>query len=403
MPDAATNPDPIQNGPAANLVPQIPPIPAIPPIPTQPLKLLPHLRKYDGTTNSLEYITRLTTDLDLYKIPYSWMLANFDRVFEKQALAWYNSIYPQYAIYTAPDIYEDWVLERFQREFLAFFNDEGLLQTYKQQNRAIRFSPQDDPQEYVTKKLQALRNINPDMSEKKKVDNLLKGLPNFLQLTFVGSTLDSTTTFLSQLRKYSEIQNRKKDSAPSSKIYNYPAPSSYNPTEYLAAAQVQRVPPTNPKPSNVTICEYCHYPGHNKRYCRNRWRDEDRQIFRNERPYYPDLEEHKRKLAMQFNNERPAPPQNQQYSQPRFPVNNANAQFRNNNYQPRYNNFAPRYNNQSYNNPNPRNYSPRYIQPNARYNNSNRNEQAPQINSMEVHPPNANPSQIPNSSENSQA
>lgn len=303
-------------------------------------KIFQYLRKYDGTTDSKEYIERLETDIDLYNIPHKWLIQNLDRILEHQALSWYNSVYPeiQALITTTPPLN---LWHSFKGEFLKFFNRKGLLHAYKQANRAILFSPGSDPQEYVTKKLEALRHIDPQMSESRRVDNLIKGLPIQLQIHFAASSPQSATDFLSQLRKLEEIQNRKRESQYKQRDShnNYPHQSapSYQQSHFLAAFQGRpnnnRFPQSfNPRPTTVT-CNYCHYPGHIIRDCRNKVMDESNNIYQRERNFRPNLEEHKRRLnERRYNNGYDA-----RRNSPRaFPRSN-NARFRNN-YEGRPNN-----------------------------------------------------------------
>jgi hypothetical protein len=93
LPNQAANPQVLPQG---NRNPPNAPLP-VPFRPhTDPLKLVKYLRKYNGTTNSSDFLKRLSDDIELHNIPFQWLIRNFDRIADEQALSWYNAVYPRY-------------------------------------------------------------------------------------------------------------------------------------------------------------------------------------------------------------------------------------------------------------------------------------------------------------------
>lgn len=211
-PDPRNNPAPRDNPPPHDNPPRVnnlPPQPN-PPANENPLKVLKYFRKYDGKSDANQFITQLETDLVDYRIAYRWISYNLDRILEGEALDWFQAVSPEiYAMFIGGDLWEHIV-----EEFLKFFDHRSLLNTHKQANRSLLFSEKSDPQEYVTKKVKILRNINPRMTDSRKVEQLIKGLPIKLQIQFSSLSLETPHQFLEQLRKIDELFGRHSLSIP---------------------------------------------------------------------------------------------------------------------------------------------------------------------------------------------
>jgi len=83
------------------------------------------LRRYDGTTNVTEFMTRFVQDLAVNGYNSAWGIRNFDRVLDSDAKSWFNSVWPQYdAAYTrcAADADYDALLQRIADDMIAMFD-----------------------------------------------------------------------------------------------------------------------------------------------------------------------------------------------------------------------------------------------------------------------------------------
>ena len=259
----------------------------------QPLKLLKYLRKYDGKSDSREFMSRLESDLDDHDVSPAWITNNFDRVLEGEAQAWYISVRPDYTHQMQREnAAHAFIWSDLKQEFLKFFDHSSLVNTHKQTNRKLKFEVGDDPQSYVTAKLEVLRYIDPEMSNSRKVENLVKGLPLPLQVQMITCDTNSPREFIDQLRKIAELFNR--NGIVNEKTLTQATNSLYS-APMLAEVQVRRkesrstqetnnnVRTTNNNNRNI-VCYYCHIPNHIIRNCNNKIRDEERGIFQTSRP-----------------------------------------------------------------------------------------------------------------------
>ena len=166
-------------------------------------KLLKLIKPYHGSTDATEFILRLERKLHLSNITKQWILEYFEWVVVDHAAQWYESIAFSYDsrinVDDADEIWND-----LKAEFLEFFDDKAQKATYKALNKQIRYFWGQDPQEYVTTKLQALRYIDKSMSDERKIEKLTKGLPETLQLNICTSNIQTIPQFLTVLRKITE-------------------------------------------------------------------------------------------------------------------------------------------------------------------------------------------------------
>jgi len=130
----------------------------------------------------------------------------------------------------------------------------------------------DEPQKYVTRKMEILRHIDSTMPEIRKVQELTRGLPYEIQIPMVLQTVTTCDQFLRKLRQLSETHFLYSRQSPKSFDY-FQSPSSYSPSNVTMAkfqsTQAQKIFNQNVRtPDNVPICFFCQKPGHVKKFCR---------------------------------------------------------------------------------------------------------------------------------------
>jgi len=255
-------------------------------------KCLKYLRRYDGKSDSAEFISSLEVDAIDYDIEISWLIRNFDRILDDDAKAWYTSVKPTYIQRLAngdDDILELWA--ELRANFLSFFDHRSQVAYHRQRDKALKFQLGEDPQSYVTAKLEVLRYIDKNLSERKKVEKLMEGLPYQLQQSLVLNDIPNTNDFVSKLRKSSELFARYHP-----KEVRLPIQSDYGQNSMYSAPMLAQTSFTNPQrrennsqgrvqqqfdnAENDVKCNYCHNVGHMRANCNNRFYDESRQIFK---------------------------------------------------------------------------------------------------------------------------
>ena len=164
-------------------------------------------RKYDGLTDANEFLDKFVHDCANNGYDSKWRIENFDRVLENDAKSWWTASYPNVkrnlrnanAIATF-----DAAWRNVKRGFLQMFDHRSQQTTYRKKNRELKFRIGDHPQSFVMKKLEILRNIDGDMRESRRVDELIRGLPMEIQTSMVLQDIGSCHEFLNKLRKLSE-------------------------------------------------------------------------------------------------------------------------------------------------------------------------------------------------------
>ena len=268
------NPPPENPGPAPvyNIVPAHIPL----------NEILAHFRRYDGEGDSTEYIRRFEIDRNQFNFDDLWAINNFDRFLDKSAKSWWTANYPLFlAELDDPEINAEITWGQIKRQFVEIFDHSSQKSSYKQKNRELIFKFGDDPQSYVTSKLEILRHLDPLMSEERRVEQLSRGLPYTLKQSFALQTIPTTHDFLSKLRRSSEVYAEEKHNKPTAE-QTQAETKSYRTGNYYSVSsadlgKLERQAPSQNRPKgnqNRTsdgrvICDYCYMVGHTKKYCRN--------------------------------------------------------------------------------------------------------------------------------------
>lgn len=230
---------------------------------TDALKLV---RRYNGRTSVEEWIRKFESDVLAFGIPFRYVIRSLDRFLSDDALNWWSSVAHSYEE-NDPKAPEEVFEETWQNivvEMKEFFDPSSLQSINRKYNKALVFKCGENPQQYVTQKLAFLKEIDKNMSEKKKVKNLIRGLPLDLQLQFSSQDIETTGQFLKRLRQYSEIleENKAKQT-----------PSSQKPSSSLKTESLQAVVSNDSKRQinanrETRTCFYCKTVGHISRDCR---------------------------------------------------------------------------------------------------------------------------------------
>jgi len=251
------------------------------------MKVFKYLRTYNGKSDSREFITRLESDVVDHGIATAWLIRNFDRLLEDDAKAWYASVWPSVSTRLTEQGADDVWLE-LKTQFLNFFNHESQIALHRQRNKTLRFNIGDDPQSYVSAKLEILRYIDIRMSEKRKIEKLIAGLPFQMQQTLAFLGINNVQEFLIRLQGASELHyqnnrfNKNSQKGTGSSLYSAPMLAS---TSYDKRSRNNNQPNRNQGQSGQVICHYCHKPNHKRFDCRNKAADEQQGIFQNCRPH----------------------------------------------------------------------------------------------------------------------
>jgi len=245
------------------------------------------LRKYDGKTDAEEYLDRFEGDIAIFQYDKLWALMNIDRVLLGDAKAWYNSVWPVYveilkALPAGPvgeteaqktarlAIFYDAQWNLFKNEMLLFFDHKSHKQHYRQKNREIKFSFHKDPQSYVTSKLETLRHIDTKMTNERKVEQLIRGLPSQIQQNFALQTIATPHEFLEKLRRAKEVHmsNNPENQSRASSSHNTKSSSTFVALPHPALNELKSKPRNQRTEDDKSIFNFCGRIGHIKKHCR---------------------------------------------------------------------------------------------------------------------------------------
>jgi len=241
------------------------PIPAIPipPNPRVPLhEAIAQFRRFDGKTDVCEFLERFDSDLVYLGYDKQWAVRNIDRMLLGDAKSWWSSIWPQInrevnALGPNGDfdqLYTD-VCDRFK----TFFDHSSQKASYRQRNRDLNYKIGDDCQTYVSRKVELLRYIDPNMQPTRIVDQLTKGLPMEIRTSMVMQNIRTIDEFISKLRRVADLFHEMKVKP------NHNSKSSSSQSVVMnQVTDVRRNQPTRYDGN----CDYCHIYGHQWMTCR---------------------------------------------------------------------------------------------------------------------------------------
>jgi hypothetical protein len=246
------------------------------------IQLIEGFRKYNGTTSAERWIKQFEDDLKTQNLTFKWALQNLDRIFEGNAKSWWDSLdfhnndLPQ----SNGEAFIIW--SDIRSQFINFFGDKAAKEAAKLQNKSLFFKFGQDPQTFVTRKIELLKLINPSISTEKIIEKLTKSLPDsfILPMTMACGDGCSIDLFLKHLRKILEIKQNISQDSPSNFSYRnnnrHPFPPKVPITNTVANTNTQSSNTNRlslnkffyPRaPNGEKLCAKCYQPGHLHREC----------------------------------------------------------------------------------------------------------------------------------------
>lgn len=211
-----------------------------------------------------------------HNLTANWAWNHFDRVLRGPVKSWFASQEAQFLSPLYPHETDQDRLDTIKKELIETFGAKTLKSQIKQKCAQITFDQKSDPRNYIMQKLEALALINPNMSNKKKIQKIIEGLPSPLntQLTLV---IDPNTTspiqLLSRLTAYIEIS--RKHIKPQAEPENNPTIPAVYPT--FTQPHTQNLQQSNSltystttlksQPIHDPMCLYCGKVGHIAQIC----------------------------------------------------------------------------------------------------------------------------------------
>lgn len=223
------------------------------------------IRKYNGRTSVVEWINRFETDVLAFGITFKYAITSLDRFFIEDASFWWSSVSHNYVMPALNRDEADFrqVWENVADDMREFFDHSALQAVNRKKNKDLIWQHGDEVQGYVTRKLALLKEIDANMPEHKRVQNLIRGLQPELRVSFSCQDIDNVGQFLRRLRKYSEVVEESKPKAASNS-----RSSSRNSNEQSHSIRAFTRPQSSGNdPNKERLCYKCNKPGHIARQC----------------------------------------------------------------------------------------------------------------------------------------
>lgn len=253
--------------------------------PTFPLsQIIQSFRTFDGSTPAEQWLLKFDSDLRAHNLTDNWAWNNIDRVLRGPVKSWFASREVQFLSPLYPHETDKDRLDTIKQELKEIFGTETLRSQAKQKCAQITFDLKSDPQIYIMQKLESLAQINPHMSNDKKIRKIIDGLPSPLntQLTLsIDPATTSPTQLLSRIRAYMEIKpkpNFLKSNHPIPNPYSQnpsPQPNTPHPQRYQQHSTFTNLANSTQQqnPRTPTPCTYCHKPYHTENECFSKRKD----------------------------------------------------------------------------------------------------------------------------------
>jgi len=156
-----------------------------------------------------------------------------------------------------------------------YYEPESVKKEAKKAMKSLRFVECDSAGEYVSRKLAYFALIDPAMTEEKRIQKLIKGLPDSLRNIMYGSEPKTHTEFLQRLRRMD--RNKPKPDQQKS-IQKNPQKTEQVPSSSGSSSVTRSTSDSDSKvwsckgfdAEGNRVCHYCKKPGHIIRNCPTR-------------------------------------------------------------------------------------------------------------------------------------
>jgi hypothetical protein len=230
--------------------------------------VLKSIQKFDGKSDVGVFCDRCDAVIAAASADVAWIIFNFHQLIEGEVHEWWKFSQRKFISGDAPTV--RW--EQLKTELKKFYDPDSLRKEARRQAKTIYYVDCASAGEYVSKKLGCFSVIDSEMSDKKQVEKLIKGLPYAIKNIMYGCEPKSANEFLQKLRKmgkpdFSKAKTGKPESSDrrqggSGGVPSRPKPAA--PSSDSERRQSQRA--RESRPFNGT-CYRCREKGHLSRDC----------------------------------------------------------------------------------------------------------------------------------------
>ena len=253
---------------------------------TSILHVLQTMRKFDGSYSAAIWLTDFDQERATYNLDDAWAIRNIDRVLEGTAATWWKSQRNGYLTRSnvqganAATIYNE-----LKASMNVFFSEDSIKERARIENEHVRFNFNDDPVQYVARKIDVLTRMNPSMTVKEQVMQLLIGLPNEVRMLVSPGDVDTVDKFSSKLSMQLALHRRSFNQS-SGQPRTQPSQVQYRKVGVQRGKNSQRKPNANKPIPGLTVpqfsdehkancvdadgnrvCWHCQKKGHTVRSC----------------------------------------------------------------------------------------------------------------------------------------
>ena len=228
--------------------------------------VLRSIPKFDGKSNADLFCARCDAVLASENVSSRWLLLNFHLVIEGEVQDWWKWTQIRF-IKDLNDQNKDAKWIELKNALKAFYEPESVRKEARKISRSIRFTDCSSAGEYVSRKLSYFGVMNPEMSDQKQVDKLIKGLPESLRNIMYCSEPRNATEFLQRLRKM-DRPDTKKNAEKSSRVQIPVKPEIKKSVGAFPSSSDIEKPSSSG--SETRSCFYCKEAGHIIKNCPTR-------------------------------------------------------------------------------------------------------------------------------------
>jgi len=170
--------------------------------------VLRSIPKFDGKSNVDLFCSRCDSVLKSKQIDSQLLLLNFHLILEGEVQDWWKFTQIKF-IKDLTDQNMDNRWTELKAALKLFYEPESVKKEARKAAKSVRFIDCSSAGEYVSKKLCHFGIMDPNMSDQKQVEKLIKGLPETLRNIMYCSEPKTPTEFLQKLRKMEKPEAKK--------------------------------------------------------------------------------------------------------------------------------------------------------------------------------------------------